>query len=162
MTVSIEVLADEYRAATGDFLDVAESVTPDRLDRCVPGEWSARQVIHHMSDSEAQSYARLRRLLAEPSGSIIQGYDEAAWARCQLLGYEELPVEHSLDVIGAVRAASLDVIQRLADSDLDRFGVHTRVGPYSVRMWLDTYIAHPSVHGAQLTRAATAGSPTGE
>jgi hypothetical protein len=35
-------------------------------------EWSARQCIHHMADSEAQSYARLRRLVAEPEGSIIQ------------------------------------------------------------------------------------------
>lgn len=36
-----------------------------------------RQVIHHVADSATQSYARLRRLLAEPLGSIIQGDDES-------------------------------------------------------------------------------------
>ena len=44
-------------------------------------------------DSEAQSYARLGRLVAEP-GTSIQGYDEAKWAENQDLGYKVLEVSH--------------------------------------------------------------------
>lgn len=46
-------------------------------------------------DSEAQSYARLRRLVAEP-GTSIQDYDEVKWAENQDLAYEVLKVSHSI------------------------------------------------------------------
>ncbi len=87
------------------------------IDRHVEGGWSARQVIHHLADSEAQSYARLCVVSSpNPAGSLIQGYDEAAWAQSDELGYQELPVEHSLAVFRAVRAASLDVLRRLGET----------------------------------------------
>ncbi|CAB4910141.1 unannotated protein [freshwater metagenome] len=142
-----------YEASTQEFLTLADSVGLEQLDCREPGEWSARQIIHHMADSETQSYARLRRLVAEPAGSVIQGYDEAAWAECQALGYEELPVGNSLLVISAVRTSSLDLIRRLTLADLERIGEHTESGPYTVRKWLNVYTAHASDHAAQLRRA---------
>jgi hypothetical protein len=96
----------DYEAATTHFLDAADHVTAQNIDHHVEGGWSARQVIHHVADSEAQSYARLRRLLAEPAGSTILGYDEAAWAECVALGYVELPTENSREVFRAVRRSA--------------------------------------------------------
>ena len=151
--MNVTEYAIAYEASTKEFLTLADSVGFEQLDCREPGEWSARQIIHHMADSEAQSYARIRRLVAEPEGSVIQGYDEAAWAECSALGYEELPVANSLLVIAAVRTASLDVIRRLTLADLERTGVHTESGPYTVRKWLDLYTAHASDHAAQLRRA---------
>lgn len=151
--MNIAELADAYAAATAEFDALASSVPADRLDAHTPGEWSARQIIHHMADSEAQSYARLRRLIAEPSGSVIQGYDEAGWAECETLGYTTLPVANSLNIVRAVRAASLDIIRRLDAEDLDVFGIHTESGNYSVRTWLDNYVDHPISHGKQLAAA---------
>jgi hypothetical protein len=141
-----------YEAGTRRFLDAARGVPADALDRRHPDGWSARQVIHHVADSEAQSYARLRRLLAEPD-PVIQGYDEAAWAAAPALGYEELPVEHAIAVTAAVRAASLDLVRRLVPVDLERSGRHTESGAYTVRTWLETYVAHPADHADQLERA---------
>ena len=145
--------ASAYEASTKEFLTLADSVRFDQLDHRESSEWSARQIIHHMSDSEAQSYARIRRLVAEPEGSVIQGYDEAAWAECSALGYEELPIANALLVISAVRTSSLDLIRRLTLADLERTGEHTESGPYTVRKWLDLYTAHASDHAAQLRRA---------
>jgi hypothetical protein len=51
--------------------------------------------VKRSGDSEAQSYARLRRLVAEP-GTSIQDYDEAKWAENQDLAYEVLEVSHSI------------------------------------------------------------------
>jgi hypothetical protein len=154
MTMSDAV--DAYEASTDFFLSEAREVTDANLDRHVEGGWSARQVMHHMADSEAQSYARLRRLLAEPSGSVIQGYDEAAWAECAQLGYHELPIAHSLQVIVAVRTASLDVLRRLQESDLESYGEHTDSGRYTLATWLDVYTEHPRAHAAQLLEALNA------
>jgi len=69
-----------YESATRALLEQAAALDPTKLDLKHPDGWSPRQAIHHLADSEAQSYARLRRLVAEPLGSIIQGYDEGLWA----------------------------------------------------------------------------------
>ena len=102
------LLRPNFLDALGAMMDpaIAESVPESKLDVHAGEDWSSRQVIHHCADSEAQSYARLRRLVAEPN-PIIQGYDEALWAKDQTLGYTTLPVENSIAVFKAVRAASL-------------------------------------------------------
>jgi hypothetical protein len=156
--MTIDEIADAYERSTAEFDQLASSVPAESLDAHQPGEWSARQIIHHVADSEAQSYARLRSLVAEPAGSVIQGYDEGAWAECSALGYEQLPVENSLAVYRAVRAGSLDVLRRLTPTDLDRRGVHTESGEYSVRTWITNYTAHPIDHADQLRRALEAAS----
>jgi hypothetical protein len=106
-----------------------------------------------MADSEAQSYARLRRLVAEPEGSVIQGYDEGAWAQCEKLGYKDAPVENSIAIFAAVRAGSLDVIKRLEESDLAKFGEHSERGKFTIETWFSAYTKHPHDHGDQLIRA---------
>jgi len=150
---SIQGFADKYQEATIYFEKLVNSLKPTELDTKAPGEWSARQIIHHMADSEAQSYARLRRLLAEPQGSIIQGYDEGAWAESKNLGYEELEITHSFAVTISVRNASADLIRRMALTDLEKFGTHTERGKFTVSDWLTAYSNHPLDHGAQLERA---------
>jgi len=152
----ISELADAYSMSTSLFMHEALVVNDNNLDRRVEGGWSARQVVHHIADSEAQSYARLRRLLAEPAGSVIQGYDEAAWAESEQLGYNVLPITHSLEVFKAVRLASLDVLMRLRDDDLERYGEHSDSGRYTLAMWLDIYTQHPRAHAAQLVEAVNA------
>lgn len=151
--MDMKEVAAAYQSATQYFLNLARGVTPDQLDIKHPDGWSARQVIHHLADSEAQSYARLRRLIAEPEGSVIQGYDEAAWAAAEKLGYESAPVENSIAVFAAVRASSLDLLKKLTEEDVQKAGVHTESGHYTVAHWIDSYTRHPHDHGDQLIRA---------
>jgi len=142
-----------YDDSTRYFFDCANKVTLENLDNRHPNGWSARQVIHHMADSETQSYVRLRRLLAEPEGSSIQGYDEAAWAECVSLGYTSLPIEAPLAVIAAVRASTSTILERLTSEQLERHGLHTESGRYTIADWLAIYTRHPIEHGEQLLRA---------
>ena len=151
--MDIREAAAAYESSTHFFLNLARGVTPELLDVHHENGWSARQVIHHMADSEAQSYARLRRLVAEPDGSVIQGYDEGAWAECEKLGYKDAPVENSIAVFAAVRAGSLDVIKRIEESDLAKFGEHSESGKFTVETWVNIYTKHPHDHGDQLIRA---------
>jgi hypothetical protein len=151
--MDLDAAARDYDDATSELLAIVDALDEHVLDRHVEGAWSARQIIHHLADAEAQSYARLRRLLAEPAGSIIQGYDEGAWAECEALGYRELPIEHSLAVIRAVRAASSDLVHRLTPADLERYALHSESGHYSVATWLATYTRHPRDHAAQILEA---------
>ena len=141
-----------YRAATEQFLAVASALSGADLDRQPdePDGWTPRMVIHHVADSETNSYVRLRRLLAEPDGTTIQGYDEAQWAR--VLHYDR-PVVQSLAVFGAVRDSSAELLDLITPDDLARFGVHSESGPYSLADWLDTYVAHARDHAEQIRAA---------
>jgi len=149
MTINIQEIAGAYEAATKEFLHIASAVPADKLDLNDGENWSSRQVIHHCADSEAQSYARLRRLVAEPN-PVIQGYDENLWAKDVTLGYTDLPVENSIAVFAAVRAASLDIIRRLKPEQLELKGTHTEAGEYSLKRWLETYTRHANNHADQI------------
>src|SRR5256885_1400656 len=59
-----------YQAVV-DALSGADDADLDR--RPAAGEWTARQVVHHLADSEMTSAIRLRRLLAEDD-PVIAGY----------------------------------------------------------------------------------------
>ena len=151
MSTNIQEIAAAYEAATKEFLDIATSVPADKLDLNDGENWSSRQVIHHCADSEAQSYARLRRLVAEPNPAI-QGYDENLWAKDVTLGYTVLPIENSIAVFAAVRAASLDIIKRLKPEQLDLAGTHSEAGEYSLKQWLENYTRHANNHADQIKR----------
>jgi hypothetical protein len=147
--MDLKEAVNSYAQATAEFLSVVSELTDSQLDASDSGGWSARQVIHHVADSEAQSYARLRRLIAEP-GTQIQGYDEAGWGENETLGYKDLPIAHSLEVFKAVRASSLEIIKRLKPTQLDNSGIHSESGEYTIKTWLETYISHPLEHAAQI------------
>ena len=141
--------ANDYEAATNYFLAAVDKLNLADLDKPKSDGWNARQVIHHLADSESQSCARLKRLIAEP-GTMIQGYDENKWAQSLTLGYKELPIEGSIALFKASRAASLEIIKRLSVEQLSNAGVHTESGAYDVRKWLKSYINHPKDHAKQL------------
>lgn len=141
----------QYKASTDEFLKLVSELTPEDLDKSDSDGWTPRQVIHHMADSEAQSYARLRRLIAEP-GTTIQGYDEGKWAENSTLGYKTEPVETSINVIKAVRKSSFELLNRISEAELSNTGVHTESGTYSINDWLNSYINHPIDHANQIRK----------
>jgi len=148
-------LLERYRTGS-DAVDAAlAGITGEELDR-VPhdGGWTARQVAHHLADSEAMAYTRLRRLLADDDPRIA-GYDEPRWA--ERLHYDR-PIGEALAVMQAVRAASLALLEALAPDEWERSGIHSESGAYSVDRWLEIYAAHPHEHATQIRAARHAES----
>lgn len=150
MTTHSEDLIARYCAGVGLVEAALASLSEGDLDRSVDDGWTPRMVIHHLADSETNSYVRLRRLLAEPAGTTIQGYDEGAWASAPALGYATEPIDQALAVLRAVRAASASVLTRLSDADLSRAGVHTESGDYTLADWLRIYAEHAEQHAEQI------------
>ena len=142
-------LIERYRAGASAVDGALAGITDAELDTVPPGGWSARMVVHHLADSEANSYLRLRKLLAEDDAKI-QGYDEAEFAR--VLHYDR-PIDHSLDVFRAVRASSGELLGRLTDDEWSRVGTHSESGRYSVEDWLTIYAYHAVDHADQIRRA---------
>jgi DinB family protein len=143
-------LLDRFRTGFDDVADSLAGVSPEALDRRPPGSgWSAREVAHHLADSETTAYVRLRRLIAEDNPAI-PNYDEEGFAR--RLHYDR-PIEPSLAVLRSVREASLQLLESLTPEEWQRSGIHSEAGPYSVDDWLRTYANHSHEHADQIRRA---------
>ena len=145
----MESFALEYENATNEFFETVRLLSDSNLDISDSQGWSPRQVVHHMADSETQSYARLRRLIAEPN-TEIQGYDENIWSESSVLGYKVLDIDLSLDVIRAVRKSSCEIVRRLPNEFINNACFHSESGRYSIGDWISTYTKHPIDHSNQI------------
>ena len=147
-------LLDRFRGGFAAVELALEGITDEELDRRGPdGGWSARQVAHHLADSEATAFIRLRRLIAEDEPTMV-GYDEPEYAR--RLHYDR-PIDSSLGVLRAVRTASLELLEALTPAEWERAGTHTESGRYSVDDWLEIYAGHSHDHAAQIRAARGTG-----
>jgi hypothetical protein len=152
-------LIDRYRTGAAAAQDALAGITEEELDRqpADPSAWTAREVAHHLADSESMAYIRLRRLIAEDFPSIA-GYDEPEWARRL---YYDRPIDSAVAVMAAVRASSLELLERLTPDEWTRRGVHGESGAYGVEEWLRVYADHPHDHASQI-REARAGATSGD
>ena len=137
---------DGYRAVA----DALAGVTDAELDaRPAPGKWTAREIVHHLADSEMTSAVRIRMLLATDKAAIV-GYDQDEFAR--KLHYNR-PIEAALGAFKAARETTAELLDRFTEADWQREGTHTEHGRYGMDTWLGIYGAHAHDHAAQILRA---------
>ena len=115
-----------------------------------PEKWSIHEVLIHITDSEANSYIRCRRFIAEP-GSGVYGYDENKWAK--ELHYHERSIEDALELFRALRQSSDMLIRDLPDDIWQTATVqHSESGTMTFERWLEVYEEHIPVHIRQMER----------
>lgn len=69
-----------YRDGVRAVQDALAGATDRELDaRPGAGKWSAREIVHHLADSEMTAAIRLRRLIAEDHPNV-GAYDQAIYA----------------------------------------------------------------------------------
>jgi hypothetical protein len=151
-----QALIDRYKDGYRVVEESLAGVTDRELDaHPAPGKWSAREIVHHLADSEMTSAIRLRLLIASPSPAIM-GYDQEEFARRL---YYDRPIEHSLRALNAARRTTAEILDRLTDAEWQRAGTHSEVGRYSVETWLTYYADHAHAHADQINRARAAAVP---
>lgn len=146
-------LITQYRDGYAAVAEALLKITPGELDaRPGPGRWTAREIVHHLADSEMTSAVRLRRLLAEDRPHI-QGYDQEEYGR--RLHYDR-PHETSLELFKYARASTAELLERLGPTDWMREGTHSESGRYTVETWLRIYAEHAHKHAMQIRAARAA------
>src|SRR3954447_19702121 len=116
---------DGYRVVSEALL----KVTPEELDASpAPGKWTARQIVHHLADSEMTAAVRFRLLVAEDRPAI-KGYDQDHFA-------DRLPSERSreasLALFRAARGSTAELMAGLPAGDWLREGTLTEIGRFGV------------------------------
>ena len=143
-------LIARYKDGYREVAAALDGATDEELDaRPGPGQWTAREVVHHLADSEMMSAIRLRLLVAEENAAI-RAYDEKAFAR--RLHYDR-PIASSLLAFQAARSCTGDLLDRMSETDFARQGTHPEHGTYGVDRWLEIYAQHAHTHAGQIRRA---------
>jgi hypothetical protein len=142
----IKTYRDGHRAVT----QALEGITESELDHSAEeGEWTPRQIAHHLGDSEMMSAIRIRRLLTEEK-PVIYGYDEKAFAEKLT---SDRPIKPSLEAMRWARETCAQLMDRMTEDDWRIVGTHTESGRYTTEDWLRIYASHGHDHADQIMRA---------
>jgi hypothetical protein len=140
-------LIDQYKEGYRVVSEALVGATDEELEaRPGPGKWNAREIVHHLADSEMTSAIRLRMLLAIDRPTIY-GYDQDEFARRL---YYDRPIEASLEAFKGARRSTAEILDRLSDADWQRAGTHSEHGRYDMSRWLEIYAAHAHQHADQI------------
>ena len=107
------------------------------------GCWSIHEHIVHITDSEANSYIRCRRIIAE-QGEPLMAYDENQWATA--LGYHDQSAEDAIALFKWLRHKSYTLIKDLPEPVWAHSSYHPENGDTTLDDWLDTYERHVPEH----------------
>jgi hypothetical protein len=145
----------ETYAAAPAALAAEIAACPRDMWRFKPGpeRWSIHEILVHLADSEASSYFRLRRGLAEPGGAV-SAYDEDRWAR--ELDYHGQSADDAIALLGLLRRTSAALVGRMAPADWARTIVHPENGVMTLDDWLVVYSDHVAEHIEQIRRTREA------
>jgi len=143
-------LVAQYRDGYRIVSEALLRITDKELDaRSAPGRWSAREIVHHLADSEMNAAMRLRLLLAEDRPAI-RAIDQDEFAR--RLHYDR-PHQSSLEAFRWARETTAELLERLTPDDWLREGTHSEVGAFGVETWLEIYAPHAHRHAMQIREA---------
>ena len=144
------LLIEKYSAGYQEVINALDGFPDESLAaHPIPGKWSAREIVHHLADSESTSAIRLRRLLVEDK-PLIQGYDQDQFA--SKLRYNERDMAPSLEAFRSARATTAQLLSLMSEEEWKLEGVHSESGRYTVEDWLAIYAAHAHNHAAQIQR----------
>jgi len=114
-----------------------------------PDEWSIHETVVHITDSEANSYARVRRGIAEP-GQAVMAYDENGWLHA--LHYSEQSYEDALQLFRWLRSNTYKLIKTLPEETWSNTIYHPENGTMTLDDWLHVYERHIPEHVEQMER----------
>lgn len=117
--------------------------------RPAPGKWNIHEIIIHMADSEANSFARARKIICESGGQVI-GYDQDAWA--VKTNYESQSTDDALELFRLLRKMTYNVIKSIPEETWDNYIIHSENGKMTLDDWLEVYEDHVTVHIIQMRR----------
>jgi hypothetical protein len=112
-----------------------------------PGEWCVKECVGHVLEAERRGFnGRIRTMLAQDKPQL-PGWDQ------QLVARERQDCQRSTralaDEFAELRADSVNLVNKLSESDLLRSGTHEKVGYIEVRDLLQEWLHHDRNHFRQ-------------
>jgi hypothetical protein len=117
------------------------------------GEWSALEVLAHLTVVELVNALRYRAMLAEDA-PMLSDYGTTFWSSVlQAPGIQPLAL---LTMFRALRHDNLEFMSNLDEAGRARIGIHPECGPESIELRFKMLAGHDLSHLAQARRAVAA------
>lgn len=140
-------------ALPGDVRHALADLAPDGLDTPYrDGGWTVRQVVHHIADSHANAYTRIKLALTEDSPAI-KTYEEQLWAE---LPDSQADVAPSLAILDGIHTRLTLLLESLTPEQFARPALHPQWGRITVDTLLQLYAWHSRHHVAHIHLASRA------
>jgi hypothetical protein len=116
--------------------------------RTGPGKWCIKEIIGHLTESDKRDFVdRIGTMLSE-SEPVLKVNDQAEVAR---LRHDcDKSLQDLLEEFESVRSSSIAFVTRLNVTELDRSGVHPKIGKIRIREVLHDWIYHDLNHLKQI------------
>lgn len=147
-----EVWAGQLREIPTTFRNALLQDDRAMRHRPAPGEWSAVEVVGHMIDKMQNWSQRTERIWKEERPTL-PGYDQDAAVREH--DYQHAAVEALLEQLEQSCERFAALVEHIPETAFERQGVHSEVGPITLRYCIEAPIQSAEGHLEQL-RAAQA------
>lgn len=148
MIYTPQTAIDRLRALPDELEALVGGLTDADLDHVLPGEWTVRQIVHHLADSHMSAVFRFKLPLTEDSPRFMT-YDQDAFA--DLADYR-MPIAPSMDILRGLHARFVALLSALTEEQWTRQGVHAEWGPLPVSEVAARYARHCDNHIEQINR----------
>jgi len=112
------------------------------------GEWCVNEVLGHIIEAEKRGFAgRIRRILDEDRPTF-DPWDQQAVAK-ERHDCDRMALSVFMEWMG-IRHSSVEMVRALRPEQLDRAGVHRKVGELRVRDLIQEWVHHDREHTKQL------------
>jgi DinB superfamily len=139
---------DDIAALPRQMYDAVAGLSDAQLDTPYrDGGWTVRQLIHHVADSHANAFIRMKVALTD-SNPLVMKFNQNAFAS---LADARLPIAPSLSILQAVHARWTVVCRSLIDPDWTRPFLHPELGPLTIERHIHLYAWHGRHHVAHVT-----------
>ncbi len=136
------------RQAPGNLHNAVQGLNDAQLDTPYrEGGWTVRQVVHHLADSHANAYIRVKLALTE-DWPTVKTYDEAAWAK---LADSREPIAGSLAMYEALHRRWVALLGSLSEEDFQKGFHHPAMGRQTLEQSLALYAWHARHHTAHIS-----------
>ncbi|MGA2974684.1 MAG: YfiT family bacillithiol transferase [Spirochaetia bacterium] len=140
----------QFREAPGLLRSAVKGLSAEQLSsRYRPEGWTLAQVVHHIAESDANAYPRLKYALTESTPPNVMVAPQELWA--ELPDARSVHIEGSLAMFEAIRLRWVEAWESLLEKDFQRQWRHPRLGLVTVDLLLQQYAWHARHHAAQIT-----------
>lgn len=133
----------EWNNDLTEFVMVYRQIPAERRTQPVCGEWSARQLLEHLMDTEIVFSTRMRAAIANPGSSILPFDQDLYEAR---VPNRDVPDALLLDALAALRALNLAILRAVPDDAWSQTVEHPEAGAQTLERIVEVFGSHLTEH----------------
>ena len=142
--MELDSLLAAYASGCDELRASIAGLSNERCDAVpVPGKWSVRQVLCHLTDFEIVNSERMQRVLAEDNPTL---FDAAPDLFARRLAYAHRDILEEIFTIEYLRRRMLRILRCCDLEDFQRTGVHSTDGPVTLEGLLERTTVHVTHH----------------